>query len=194
MMLTAYQVLQLPTGATLDEAKRAHRQLAKQYHPDVYKGQDAHEQMKVINLAYDAIKDGRGRFWTAPIQQRPAPQSQPRPQAQPAQEKPSLGDMIRYANAHEFDVTNEYLIKMEVGGRDKYSKMGMAELAHTAGLDIFKKANDAILGKYTTSADRLVGTALRWYLRGLKIDLAIRKAIVDDRFYREQAKKRTKQW
>jgi hypothetical protein len=176
--------------ATADEAKRAHRQLAKQYHPDVYKGPDAHERMKVINLAYDAIKDGRGRFWTSPLQQKqPAPR--PQPQAQPAQEKPSLGDMIRYANAHEFEVMDSYLLKMEVGGRDKYSKMRITELAYTVGPDILKKANEAIIGKYSTE-DRLVGTAIRWYLRGLKIELAIRKACVDDRFYRDQARKKAR--
>lgn len=190
MMLTAYQVLELPTGATLDQAKRAHRQLAKQYHPDVYKGPDAHERMKVINLAYDAIKDGRGRWWTAPIQQKqPAPK--PQPQAQPAQEKPSLGDMIRYANAQLF-IDDSYLLKMEVGGRDKYSSMKLAELARTAGPDILFKAQDAIHGKYATSADRLIGTALRWYLRGLKIELAIRKACVDDKFWRAEARKRAR--
>jgi hypothetical protein len=189
MMMTAYEVLQLPHGATLDQAKRAHRQLAKQYHPDVYKGPDAHERMKMINLAFDAIKDGRGRWWSAPAQQsRPAPK--PQPQAQPEPEKPTLGDMIRYANAQVY-INDDYLLKMEVGGRDKYSKMKLDELIDMVGPAIVKKANDAILGKYVT-ADRLVGTALRWYLRGLKIDLAIRKAIVDDQFYRNTARKRAR--
>jgi hypothetical protein len=184
-MLTAYEVLQLPVGATLDQAKRAHRQLAKQFHPDVYKAPDAHERMKTINLAYYAIKDGRGRWWTAPTQTRPAP----RPQAQPAPEKPTLGEMIRWANEHEFVVTREYLLKMEVGGRDQYSKMKLDELVDRVGPALAKKAKDAISGKYVTE-DRLVGTALRWYLRGLKMDLAIMKARVDDEHYRNKARKR----
>jgi hypothetical protein len=191
MMLTAYEVLQLPPGATLDQAKRAHRQLAKQYHPDVYKAPDAHEKMKTINLAFDAIKDGRGRWWTAPTQQRPAPKPQPQPQARPAPEKPSLAEMIKWANSHEFEVTNEYLLKMEVGGRDQYSKMKLDELTDTVGPAMARKAKSelALEEKYT-GKDRLVGTALRWYLRGLKIDLAIRKAKVDDQFYRNKAKGR----
>jgi curved DNA-binding protein CbpA len=190
MMLTAYDILQIPMGTPVDDAKRAYYRLAKQYHPDVYKGPDAHEKMKVINLAYDAIKDGRGRWWTAPAQQQ-APAPRPQPQAQPAPEKPSLAEMIRWANSHEFEVTNEYLLKMEVGGRDQYSKMKLDELSDTVGMGILKKACDAILGKYVTE-DRLIGTALRWYLRGLKIDLAIRKAKVDDQFYRNKAKGRNR--
>lgn len=191
MMMTAYDILQIPVGAPVDDAKRAYYRLAKQYHPDVYKGPDAHERMKVINLAYDAIKDGRGRWWTAPTQQRQAPAQKPQPQAQPAPEKPSLAEMIRWANAHEFEVSNEYLLKMEVGGRDQYSKMKLPELEDTVGPVIAKRAREAILGKSVTE-DRLVGTALRWYLRGLKLDLAIRKAYVDDQFYRNAARKKAR--
>jgi hypothetical protein len=189
MMMTAYDILEVPVGAPVGDAKRAYYRLAKQYHPDVYKGPDAHEKMKIINLAYDAIKDGRGRWWTAPTQQRQAPAQQP--QAQPAPEKPSLAEMIRWANAHEFEVTNEYLLKMEVGGRDQYSKMKLPALEDTVGPVIAKRAKEAILGKNVTE-DRLVGTALRWYLRGLKLDLAIRKAYVDDQFYRNAARKKAR--
>lgn len=188
MTRTAYDILQISTLATPDEAKRAYFKLAKQYHPDVYKGSDAHEKMKTINLAYDAIKGGRGRWWSPPGQtQQKAQAPRPQPQAQPAPERPSLAEQTRWANAHEFEVTDGYLLKMEVGGRDKYSKMRITELAYTVGPDILKKANDAILGKYVTE-DRLVGTALRWYLRGLKIELAIRKACIDDQFYRDKAR------
>jgi curved DNA-binding protein CbpA len=188
MMMTAYDILQIPMGAPVDDAKRAYYRLAKQYHPDVYKGPDAHEKMKIINLAYDAVKDGRGRWWTAPAQQQNPPA--PKPQAQPSPEKPTLGDMIRYANAQAY-VNDSYLLMMEVGGRDKYSKMKLDELYDTAGIGILKKATDAILGKYATE-DKLIGTALRWYLRGLKIELAIRKAIVDDQFYRNAGRKKAR--
>jgi hypothetical protein len=190
MMMTAYDILQIPSGAPIGDAKRAYYRLAKQYHPDIYKGPDAHERMKVINLAYDAIKDGRGRWWTVPTQQTSAPK--PQPQAQPAPEKPSLAEMIRWANMHDaYHVSDEYLLKMEVGGRDKYSKMKLPELEDTVGPVIAKRAREAIFGKHVTE-DRLVGTALRWYLRGLKIDLAIRKARVDDQFYRNEARKRAR--
>nr|NJM04080.1 DnaJ domain-containing protein [Desulfobacula sp.] len=54
---TALDILHLDAEPTLDQAKRAYRTLAKQYHPDVM-GQeafgetDAEEKMKDINLAF----------------------------------------------------------------------------------------------------------------------------------------------
>ena len=53
-----YQVLGLQRGASDEEVKRAYRQLAKKYHPDMNPG-DAHaaKMMNDINAAYDQIKN-----------------------------------------------------------------------------------------------------------------------------------------
>jgi len=53
-----YKVLGLQPGASDDEVKRAYRQLAKKYHPDMNPG-DAHaaRMMNEINAAYDQIKN-----------------------------------------------------------------------------------------------------------------------------------------
>lgn len=53
-----YRVLGLEPGASEDEVKRAYRQLAKKYHPDMNPG-DAHaaKMMNDINAAYDQIKN-----------------------------------------------------------------------------------------------------------------------------------------
>ena len=53
-----YKVLGLERGASDDEVKRAYRQLAKKYHPDMNPG-DAHaaKMMNDINAAYDQIKN-----------------------------------------------------------------------------------------------------------------------------------------
>ena len=58
MMDDPYRVLGLTPDATDEEVKRAYRQLAKKYHPDMNPG-DPHaaEMMNRINAAYDQIKN-----------------------------------------------------------------------------------------------------------------------------------------
>lgn len=56
-MQNPYQTLGIPQGATLDEAKKAYRRLARKYHPDVSKEPDAEEKFKEVQAAYDAIKN-----------------------------------------------------------------------------------------------------------------------------------------
>lgn len=53
-----YRVLGLQPGASDEEVKRAYRQLAKRYHPDMNPG-DAYaaQKMNEINAAYDQIKN-----------------------------------------------------------------------------------------------------------------------------------------
>lgn len=52
-----YEVLGLQKGATEAEIKKAYRQLAKKYHPDVNKAPDAEEKFKEINEAYEVLSD-----------------------------------------------------------------------------------------------------------------------------------------
>ena len=52
-----YEVLGLQKGASDDEIKRAYRQMAKKYHPDVNKEPGAEEKFKEINEAYDVLSD-----------------------------------------------------------------------------------------------------------------------------------------
>ncbi len=53
-----YRILGLEPGASEEEVKKAYRQLAKKYHPDMNPG-DAHaaQMMNDINAAYDQIKN-----------------------------------------------------------------------------------------------------------------------------------------
>lgn len=54
-----YAVLGVDRKASMDEVKRAYRELAAKYHPDKYQGHEladlAQEKMKEINEAYDTI-------------------------------------------------------------------------------------------------------------------------------------------
>ena len=54
-----YETLGLAPGASVDEAKRAFRKLARQHHPDLHPDDpQATERFKAINAAYEAIRDG----------------------------------------------------------------------------------------------------------------------------------------
>ncbi len=52
-----YAALGIPAGASRDHAARAHRRLAKQFHPDVNPGRAAAERMRRINEAWRILSD-----------------------------------------------------------------------------------------------------------------------------------------
>lgn len=52
-----YAVLGVEANAPLNAIKTAFKKLALQYHPDVYKGEDAEERMRVLLLAYQTLSD-----------------------------------------------------------------------------------------------------------------------------------------
>jgi curved DNA-binding protein CbpA len=64
MMIDPYKVLEISPGASEEEIKKAHRTLAKKYHPDLNPGNAfAAEKMNQINAAYDILtKPGAERY------------------------------------------------------------------------------------------------------------------------------------
>lgn len=52
-----YKVLKINRDATLEEVKKAYKNLAKKYHPDVCKDPDANEKMARINKAYKVLEE-----------------------------------------------------------------------------------------------------------------------------------------
>lgn len=62
-MRNPYEVLGLREGASIDEVKKAYRELVKKYHPDQYGDNPlkelAEEKLKEINEAYNMIMEGR---------------------------------------------------------------------------------------------------------------------------------------
>src|SRR5258708_11586642 len=56
-----YTVLGVDAHAPTEGIKKAFKHLALQYHPDVYKGEDAQERMREILLAYQTLIDPERR-------------------------------------------------------------------------------------------------------------------------------------
>lgn len=56
-----YEVLDVPRNATGDKIRRAYRNLARQYHPDVNSSPDAEGRIKEINEAYEVLSDQEKR-------------------------------------------------------------------------------------------------------------------------------------
>lgn len=56
-----YKLLGVKSDASADELKRAYRKLARKYHPDVSKAEDAEARFKEMKEAYDCLKDPDSR-------------------------------------------------------------------------------------------------------------------------------------
>jgi curved DNA-binding protein len=57
MAKSLYETLGVSEKASADEIKKAYRKLARKYHPDVNKDEEAVEKFKEINAAYEVLSD-----------------------------------------------------------------------------------------------------------------------------------------
>ncbi|MFT6408759.1 MAG: curved DNA-binding protein [Arenicella sp.] len=81
-----YKTLGLKRDANADEIKRSYRKLARKYHPDVSKEEDAEQQFKQVSEAYEVLRDPEkrtaydqfGSNWKAGQDFRPPPNGRPK--------------------------------------------------------------------------------------------------------------------
>lgn len=57
-----YEILGLDSKATSEDIKRAYRELAKRYHPDINKSSTSEELFKLISEAYEVLSDEARRM------------------------------------------------------------------------------------------------------------------------------------
>ncbi len=56
-MENCYNILNIPTNASLEEIKSAYKKLVRKYHPDINKDAGAEEIFKKINMAFEILSD-----------------------------------------------------------------------------------------------------------------------------------------
>ncbi|HTY90786.1 MAG TPA: DnaJ domain-containing protein [Methanocella sp.] len=56
-----YEILGLNSNATSDDIKKAYRELAKKYHPDINRSSTSEELFKLISEAYEVLSDDAKR-------------------------------------------------------------------------------------------------------------------------------------
>ena len=103
-IIDPYVSLGIPAGASRETAARAHRRLAKQFHPDVNPGPASAERMRRINeawrilsnparrVAHDAAPGHTTTMWTTWPESRVSSALRYRRPARPEPVEPSLGD------------------------------------------------------------------------------------------------------
>ena len=78
-----YETLNVSRTASAEDIMKAYRRLARKYHPDVSKEQDAEAKFKQVQEAYEVLKDPEkraaydqlGSNWKAGQDFRPPPKS-----------------------------------------------------------------------------------------------------------------------
>lgn len=140
------QILGLPETATKDDIRKAYRQLAKKYHPDISKEQDAHKKFIAITEAYDYLTGQGAKSSAQPKNPHTTPKTKP-------QAKPKTKEEIR---DDEREKIREMFRKQQEESRrraEQYAKMSFREFRKT---DYFRNTFRDLLRLMLSPATLLV--------------------------------------
>lgn len=132
MIEDPYKILGLQPDATADEIKKAYRQMAKIYHPDLHPDDpDIHEKMNAVNEAYDMLthptkyankraqeeaKAQPNDFQVVSEREMTA-QQVARPTVQP-EDSPEIQQAVAYLNNNQFQDAIQVLTHIPSTGRN----------------------------------------------------------------------------
>ncbi len=85
-----YTLLGVTADAPSSDIKAAFKKLALQYHPDIYKGSDAHERMRLLLQAYQTLNDPAARRRYDALRSEQGVGSSTRSQSAQAQNRPPV--------------------------------------------------------------------------------------------------------
>jgi len=140
-----YEVLGLPRSATQDDIKRTYRKLARKYHPDLSKLDDAEPRFKELGEAYSVLKDTekRGAYDRMGDQWRNGQDFEPPPQWDEGFEF-SGGDDRGAEDARFSEFFDTLFRGRDAGGDGKSTR----QARHTAGADHARATDQELEGAY----------------------------------------------
>ena len=129
-----YKVLGLEQDASLDEIKKAYRQMAKAYHPDLHPDDpNITEKMNAINEAYDmlinpnkyaakqaqqtAAQEPQAEFEVVPERQQPVSNTIARPKVLP-EDSPEIQQVVNHLNCNQFQHAIDVLTQIPSAERN----------------------------------------------------------------------------
>ena len=107
----SYAALNLPSGASLEEIKKAYHKLALKFHPDKNKARSAEEKFKQINEAYEYLCGLSEASRNKPpiVSARKTPAYKPKPQPKPTPK--DIFDAFDMTGGTLNDIINTYRTK-----------------------------------------------------------------------------------